>query len=168
MPRMDGQQPRRHAQRDVERQPRQIRLADQQEILVDKGRKCRETAAEPHDKAQPDLLRPHPVVVELSVANPEQLSSEDLHAISSARQGAPLATLQQPRHAVAQYATGEAAAADQQQCFHPNRNFRAGIISVREGDTVWIGRIPSPGVIDIERIRESSAAPCAKYWFSRS
>ena len=36
MPRMDGQQPRRHAQRDVERQPRQIRLADQQEILVDK------------------------------------------------------------------------------------------------------------------------------------
>ena len=55
---MDGQQPRRHAQRDVERRSRQIRLADQQEIFVDKGRKCRETAAEPHDKEQPDLLAP--------------------------------------------------------------------------------------------------------------
>ena len=112
MPRMDGQQPRRHAQRDVERQPRQIRLADQQEILVDKGRKCRETAAEPHDKEQPDLLRQHPVVLQQTVANPEQQASEDIHAKSSQRQGEPLATLQQPRHAVAQYATGEAAAAD--------------------------------------------------------
>ena len=165
---MDGQQPRRHAQRDVERRPRQIRLAQQQQVFVNKSRKCRETAAEPHDKEQPDLLRQHPVVLQQTVANPEQQASEDIHAKSSQRQGEPLATLQQPRHAVAQYATGEAAAADQQQCFHSNRNFRAGIISVREGDTVWIGRIPSPGVIDIERIRESSAAPCARYWFSRS
>ena len=48
---MNGQQPRRHAQRDVERRPRQIRLAQQQQVFVNKSRKCRETAAEPHDKA---------------------------------------------------------------------------------------------------------------------
>ena len=97
---MDGQQPRRHAQRDVERQPRQIRLADQQEILVDKGRKCRETAAEPHDKEQPDLLRQHPVVLQQTVANPEQQASEDIHAKSSQRQGGYPATTATRRSAI--------------------------------------------------------------------
>ena len=53
---------------------------------MNKSRKCRETAAEPHDKEQPDLLRQHPVVLQQTVANPEQQASEDIHAKSSQRQ----------------------------------------------------------------------------------